>query len=106
MPGFNQRGPMNEGPATGRRRGFCTGAVETGQGFSRRENAGGYGIGMARRQGRRGCLATGWGGGVDPRPAPINASVVENTLQDRADRLEAELAEVKIQLKRLSESKE
>jgi hypothetical protein len=56
MPGLNRKGPMSEGPMTGRGRGLCTGASGPGQGFT----AGGYGS-MRRGCGRRHCQASGWG---------------------------------------------
>ena len=102
MPGFNQRGPRNEGAMTGRGRGTCIGTVDPGQGFAGRGND----MGMGRRHGRRGCQAPGWGRGYDQYTAPAPASVSQDTLQNRADMLEAELAAVKKQLKNLSNSRE
>ena len=47
MPGFNGRGPLNEGPLTGRRRGHCTenntSDFETGYGAGFGRGAGGHG---------------------------------------------------------------
>lgn len=106
MPGLNQRGPMNDGPMTGRGRGLCTGNVAAGQGF-----VGGYGMGRGLR---RGCRDFGWGGGrgmgrggnygpwAGASPAVSNQTI----LQNRANMLEAELAEIKNQLKKQSESGE
>lgn len=106
MPGLNQRGPMNDGPMTGRGRGLCTGNVAAGQGF-----VGGYGMGRGLR---RGCRDFGWGGGrgmgrggnygpwAGTSPAVSNQTI----LQNRANMLEAELAEIKNQLKKQSESGE
>ena len=101
MPGFNQNGPMNEGPMTGRGRGKCTGAVDPGQGFSGRGNA----MGMGRQNGRRGYQASGRGRGYGQwtTPAPVMSSVNKDTLQNSVDMLEAELAALKKQLKNLSE---
>ncbi len=100
MPGFNQRGPMNEGPMTGRGRGVCTGAVDPGQGF-------GSAMGRGRGYGRRGCQAPGWGRGYGqwnmPTPAPV--TVTKDTLHQRAAMLEAELAAIKEQLNNFSEPK-
>lgn len=48
MPGFDQTGPMGQGPMTGGRRGRCAGAVDyprTGRGL-------GYGAGYGRGLGR------------------------------------------------------
>ncbi|MDA8136917.1 MAG: DUF5320 domain-containing protein [Desulfobacteraceae bacterium] len=106
MSGLNQRGPMNDGPMTGRGRGFCTGNVAAGQGF-----VGGYG--MVRGL-RRSCRYFGWGGGqgmgrfrnygswAGSSPAFSDQTI----LQNRAAMLEAELAEIKSQLNKRSESGE
>lgn len=111
MPGFNQRGPMNEGSMTGRQRGTCTGAaVDTGQGFADRTNARGYGGGMGRGMGRRGCQAPGrgMGGGKWNSPASTPGSMDQDTLvnqnmQNRVNMLEAELSAIKDQLRTRSE---
>lgn len=102
MPGFNQKGPMNQGPLTGRGRGNCPGGADPAQGFAGRPNA----MGMGRQGGRRGCQAAGRarGYGRCAAPAPIMGSVNQDTLQNSVDRLEAELAAVQKQLKALSES--
>jgi len=105
MPGFNQRGPMNEGPMTGGGRGYCTGAVDPAQGFAGRGN----GMGMGRQRGRRGYQAApGQGRGFSGSgqwnmPAPAAASTTQATLQNRANMLEAELAAIKKQMKNFSE---
>jgi Family of unknown function (DUF5320) len=106
MPGFNQRGPMNEGPMTGRRRGTCTGTpADTGQGFADNTNARGYGGGMGRRMGRRGCQTPGRGMGYGQwnAPAPMPDSANQDTLQNRVNTLEAELSALKDQLRTRSE---
>ena len=106
MPGFNQRGPMNEGPMTGRRSGTCTGAtVDTGQGFAGNSNIRGYGGGMGRRMGRRGCQTPGRGmrGGQWNAPAPMQGSADQDALQNRVNLLEAELSAIKDQLRTRSE---
>lgn len=106
MPGFNQRGPMNEGAMTGRGRGICTGNVESGTPFPGRGNAAGFGMGMGRGRGRRGGgQGYGQGRGYGQWNAPTPTRTGE-TLQARADMLEAELAAVKEQLKNLSETGE
>lgn len=101
MPGFNQRGPMNEGPMTGRQRGTCTGGrVDTGQT---------YGGGMGRGMGRRGGQAPGRGmGGRWNAPAPMPGSMDQDTsvnqdMQSRINMLEAELSAIKDQLRTRSE---
>lgn len=106
MPGFNQRGPMNEGPMTGRNRGTCTGAaVDPGQGFADSANARGYGRGMGRGRGNRGCQALGreMAYGRRTPPAPTQGSVNQDTLQNRVNMLEAELSAIKNQLRTRSE---
>lgn len=98
MPGFNQRGPMNEGPMTGRKTGTCTGeAIDSGQEFVAR----GYGGGM----GRRGCQAPGRGMGYGrwTPPAQTPDSANQDTLQNRINILEAELIAIKNQLRTQSE---
>lgn len=100
MPGFNQRGPMNEGPMTGRGRGNCAGAADPDQGFQGR-NTMGYGMGMGRQRGRRGCQSPGFGRGYG-QSEPVN----QNPLQDSIDMLQAELDAVKKKLKNLSEPQE
>ncbi len=111
MPGFNQRGPMNEGPMTGRQRGTCTGgAVDTGQTFADSTNARGYGGGMGRGMGRRGGQAPGrgmgYGRGAAPAPAPGSMdqdTSVNQDMQNRVNMLEAELSAIKDQLRTRSE---
>jgi len=108
MPGFNQRGPMNDGPMTGRGRGVCTGNMTQGQGFAK----GGYPMG--RGCGRRSSQVPGWrndigkgiAGNYSPWMGPGPAVSAQAILQNRADRLEAELAEIKNQLNKLTESGE
>ncbi len=103
MPGFNQRGPMNEGPMTGGGRGYCTGGGNATQGFAGRGNA----MGMGRQRGRRGYQeAPGQGLGAGRWTGPATDSANQTTLQNSVDRLETELAELKNQLKNLSESRE
>jgi hypothetical protein len=102
MPGFNQRGPMNEGPMTGLGRGRCTGAVDPGQGFAGRGNA----MGMGRQYGRRGYQASGRGRGYVQWAAPATDSIDKKTLQNSVDMLESELAAIKNQLKNLTDSRE
>lgn len=58
MPGGDRRGPMGQGPRTGRGQGYCSGYDEPG--FT----AGGYGMGMGR--GRGFGRGMGRGGGFGP----------------------------------------
>ena len=95
MPGFNRRGPENQGPMTGRGRGMCTGAADPAQGVGF-----GYGMGFGRGRGRRGCQ--GGFGARNPVRQWQTAPDVGNDLQARAKWLEAELAAVKQQLNDLS----
>ncbi len=103
MPGFNQRGPMNEGPMTGRGRGNCTEAFDPAQRFAGRGNA----MGRGRQGGRRGCQAPGQGRGAGQwaGTAPAMGSANQDTLQNSVNMLEAELAALKNQLKNLSDSR-
>ncbi|MEE4241705.1 MAG: DUF5320 domain-containing protein [Desulfopila sp.] len=59
MPGFNQRGPMNEGPMTGRKMGRCfTGSELSDANTSQTHSGAGYGgqgYGGDRFMGGRGC---------------------------------------------------
>jgi len=111
MPGFNQRGPMNDGSMTGRQRGTCTGpAVDTDQSFADSTNARGYGGGMGRGMGKRGCQAPGrgMGGGRRTAPTPTKGSgdqdtLVNQNMQNRVNMLEAELSAIKDQLRTRSE---
>lgn len=111
MPGFNQRGPMNEGPMTGRRMGRCTGAYSeeyTDTGWNAPGAGRGRGMGMGRRGGRQAPRwgmnmnmrsGMGWGGrSAAPPPEPTKQS-----LSARAQQLEAELASIKTQLKEMGE---
>jgi len=108
MSGLNQRGPMNNGPMTGRGQGVCTGNNTPGQGFY----GGGYILG--RGLGRRGCQApgqqSGWGRGWAGNCGPCAGSVptvsTRAVLQSRAAMLEADLAEIKKQLNKLTEAGE
>ncbi len=91
MPGMNQRGPMNEGPMTGGRRGVCTNPDAADQWYP--GQAAGQGLGRGRGRGRGMCL----------RPlrqaAPARKDEPETSaLQDRVNMLEAELAAVKRQM--------
>lgn len=101
MPGFNQRGPENQGPMTGGRRGVCTGTANTGQGFG---NGMGYGRGNGRRCGGKGFRGQGMGGGMNPPvdPRPAQTAPAKQALQERADLLKAELAAIQKELKDVS----
>ncbi|THB77880.1 MAG: hypothetical protein D3926_14205 [Desulfobacteraceae bacterium] len=101
MPGFNQRGPMNQGPMTGRSQGTCTGNQSPGMGS---------GMGMGRRRGRR-CVSQGFqsphqraGFGRFNEPEPMTDS--RELLKNREAALEQELAALKQQIRNLSEPDE
>ncbi|MEE4365025.1 MAG: DUF5320 domain-containing protein [Desulfotignum sp.] len=96
MPGFNRRGPENQGPMTGRGRGLCTGAADPVQGFGT-----GYGPGFGRGRGRRWCQG-GFGPRGPMRPWQAAPDTGNNDLEARAKWLETELAAVKQQLNDLS----
>ncbi|OQY52466.1 MAG: hypothetical protein B6230_02625 [Desulfobacteraceae bacterium 4572_89] len=101
MPGFNQRGPMNEGPMTGRRQGVCGRGTDSGaQGGT--FDAMGYGRG--RGMGRRGGSGPGWGRGYGQMNTSFTPPATEESLKMRAQTLEAELDAIKNDLAKLSKS--
>lgn len=109
MPGFNQQGPMNQGPMTGGGRGTCAngsmpGATGFGSGRSRGPGFGARGSGGGFRRGRGFCQGQGWGQGYAPENAASPAPATRETLAQRADQLEAELNAVKEELANLSKS--
>ncbi len=67
MPGFNGRGPLNEGPMTGRRLGRCTAndATDYRPGFGAGFHGGGYGRGIRGSHWNGG--GNGWGRGYGYR---------------------------------------
>ncbi len=108
MPGFNQQGPMNQGPMTGGGRGTCAnGPMPGSTGFERgRSNGPGFGArgaGGGFRRGRGFCQGQGGGRGYARESAASPAPVTRETLEQRADRLEAELNAVKEELANRSE---
>ena len=109
MPGFNQQGPNNQGPMTGRRMGICANGPMAdspsmgtppfrgmGMGFRRGRGAG-FGRGMGSFQGR------GYGRSYMAAGAPDGAGTMQD-LKLRADMLESELASIKEVLATLSRS--
>lgn len=93
MPGFNRRGPENQGSMTGRGRGLCTGAADSVQGF-----ATWYGPGFGRGRGRR-WRQGGLGSKRSMGPSQTAPDARnDNDLEARAKWLEAELAAVKQRL--------
>lgn len=100
MPGFNQRGPMNQGPMTGRGMGVCTGYRNAGMPGM------GYGMGMGRRRGRQGFSSgfgpRGWGMGYGGNAASPPVTDSRDILKNREAMLEQELAAVRQQISTLS----
>ncbi len=92
MPGFNRRGPDNQGPMTGGGRGICTGAADPVQGVGKGYPA--YGRGW----GQKGFGGRGFGRTRPWRTVPD----ISNDLQERAKWLETQLAAVKQQLNEIS----
>lgn len=94
MPGYNQRGPENMGPMTGRGMGRCTSGTLQAPNWPGRA----YGPGRGRRCGR----GFGFGRGSAPWPGTqFSASKEDLTL--RARTLERELDAVKQELQNLSD---
>lgn len=101
MPGFNQRGPMNDGPRTGRRQGECTGT------FGGRQGSGNEGSNTGRRCRRSGGNGRGMGMGYNQGSAENQwFSNDKGNLQNHAEMLEKELMAVKSQIKDLDEVQE
>ena len=96
MPGFNRRGPENQGPMTGRGRGPCSGNTgNTGynQGFGQ-----GFGPGYGRGWGRRWAQAGFGGRGMGRRAFGPAVPESPDELKQRAEWLESELAAIRQQL--------
>lgn len=97
MPGFNQQGPNNQGPMTGRGMGRCTNdPVATSTNFG-----GGQfrGQGAGFRRGR--CQGIGRGQGYAQGPMATQAPGTMEDLKLRAQTLESELNAVKEALAKL-----
>jgi hypothetical protein len=106
MPGFNRRGPDNQGPMTGGGRGLCNNAAGYAVPY-----AGNQTPGLGRGRGRRGCQ-TGFGGrrfadrgfggrGFGRSAGPqmqAEEPEIRDRLKQRAQWLETELAAVQSQL--------
>ncbi len=107
MPGFNQRGPMNEGPMTGRGMGQCTGNyAQDGDTTNMGWNAPGYGQG--RGMGRQRCqrprrgMGMGMGRGAAWMQTPP-PQATKATLSARAQQLETELKAIQDELKQMAD---
>ncbi len=93
MPGFNRRGPENQGPMTGWGRGLCTGNA----GYAGYDT--GYGPGYGRGRGRRWAQGGFGGRGMRGRQAVAPAAPESpDELKQRAEWLESELAAIRQQL--------
>lgn len=125
MPGFNQQGPGNQGPMTGRGMGMCSnGAMAESPNFS---NPAGRGLGLGLRRGRGSGQGRGrgmgpcWGQGNGYGQAPMAAqnpnamgrdtmqanTMPRNNMEDlklRAERLESELNAIRESIATLSKS--
>jgi hypothetical protein len=100
MPGFNQRGPDNEGPMTGGRRGICTGAGYVQGGFS--TPGPGRGRGWRCAQGQGFGLGRGFGRPAPQAPLPD----AREALARRAELLEQELSALRRQIAALDAGNE
>jgi hypothetical protein len=107
MPGFNQRGPMNEGPMTGRGLGKCAALAQDVGGIPDTTwNGPGYGRGRGMAMGRGRCRRTWWSmdmaGSVQyPRQARLTK---EEALSQKIHQLEMELETLKNELKQTNKS--
>jgi hypothetical protein len=113
MPGFNQQGPRNQGPMTGRGMGMCAKSpMADSPNFS---NPAGRGLGLGFRRGRgfsqgrgRGmgpCWGQGYGQAATAAGEP--GTMPANTMEDlklRAERLESELNAIRQGISALSGS--
>jgi hypothetical protein len=102
MPGFNQRGPLSEGPMTGRRLGRCAAQRQDVGGASDAAwNAPGYGHGMAMGRGR--CRRTWWGvdQAGDAQVSRLLQPARNEALALKVRELASELEAIKNQLKQV-----
>ena len=104
MPGFNQRGPMNEGPMTGRGMGQCSGAYTQDMGAPAYGYGQGRGMGMGRRGGQplQQGMGRGMGRGAQMQMTPqATPPPTKASLAVRAQQLEAELESIQNALKQM-----
>lgn len=104
MPGFNQRGPLNEGPMTGRGLGRCAASSQDAGGTPDATwNAPGYGRGGGRAMGRGRCRRA-WRG-VDPAGDAQVSRLLQPARNEplalKVRQLESELEVIKNQLKQV-----
>ena len=106
MPGFNQQGPNNEGPMTGRGMGRCATGPIAGSSVSSGPVERGLGRGFRRgrgmRQGRG--VRSYWRQGFDQAPLTAGGSPIMEDLELRAEMLESELNVVRQRMTALSKS--
>jgi hypothetical protein len=102
MPGGDRTGPRGMGPLTGRAVGYCAGYDAPGYWNSGRGRGAGFGAGRGARGGM--AWRSGWGRGGRgwPRqvptenPAPTElTSTDQEKLEQRLDRLQAEVSELR-----------
>jgi len=101
MPGFNQRGPMNEGPMTGRGMGQCSGTYTQDTGAPAYGYGQGRGMGMGRRGGQPLQQGRGMGRGAQMQMTPQAPPPTKASLAARAQQLEAELESIQNELKQM-----
>ncbi|MCD4675159.1 MAG: DUF5320 domain-containing protein [Desulfobacula sp.] len=101
MPGFNQRGPMNEGPMTGRGQGVCGRGAGIGAQGSTFDT---MGYGRGRGNGRRGGQGPGWGRDYGQMDTVSPPPATKESLTRRAQTLEQELDAIKNELTKLSKA--
>lgn len=110
MPGFNQRGPMNEGPGTGRQAGRCTSKnKENGEvaPFTEWSFGGGAGLGKACGASleRRGCHRYRWGRRLMQRPDRSSdfQPAFEDSLVQKVKQLRSDLETLENELQKIDE---
>ncbi|OQY00928.1 MAG: hypothetical protein B6I26_06590 [Desulfobacteraceae bacterium 4572_130] len=93
MPGFNQKGPSNQGPMTGRKMGKCVNNENLTE-FTETQTSYNMGLGLRRCRGRN--LRQGFGMGRQ-RNSQTDFNQKTN-LKQRAEILESELNAIKQEL--------
>lgn len=106
MPGFDQRGPMNEGPMTGRKMGRCAArSTQDAGGTPEREwGVPGYGRGRSMAMGRGRCQRT-WRDmdtAGDPQVSRLSQSAGQDAVAQRVNMLEMELEALKNELEKMN----
>ncbi len=104
MPRGDRSGPAGQGPMTGRRAGFCTGAGAPGYTAGRGGGFWGGGFNCGGGRGRRNMFyATGRPGWQrnDAPPVANGAGDEKNWLKNQADALQTELRSIERRLKDL-----